>query len=96
MRIRDMAALAALVAALGGAFQYGRYWQASSHAKAVDRLEARLEAADARANAAAAKQIEAEQQAAALAATLEEQANEDPDADRPALGRDSVRRIFNR
>ena len=96
LRIRDVIALAAIVAALGGSFLYGRHWEAQNQAAALDRLQARLEAADMRARDAARKLIEAERQAADLAATLEEQANEDPDANRRALGADSVRRIFNR
>ena len=96
LRIRDVIAIVAIVAALGGSFLYGRHWEAQSQAAALDRLQARLEAADMRARDAARKLIEAERQAANLAATLEEQANEDPDANRRALGADSVRRIFNR
>lgn len=96
MRLRDAILSVALVAALAGSFLYGRHWEAKASDRAIDRLEARLEASDMRARDAARKLIEAERQAAVLAVTLEEQANEDPDADRRALNRDSVRRIFNR
>jgi hypothetical protein len=88
--------IAATIALAAGAFEYGRHIEAQGNQRAIERLQARIEAADMRARDAALKLIEAERQAADLAATLEEQANEDPDADRRAFGRDSVRRIFNR
>lgn len=95
-RIAQTIVALALVAGLTAAFLYGRHWEAQTGQLAIDRLEARLEAADIRARDAALKLIEAERRAAQLATNLEEQANEDPDAGRRALGRDSVQRIFNR
>jgi hypothetical protein len=75
MRLHDMAAIAAGLAVLFGAFQYGRHWEAKGQERAIERLEAHIEAADARARDAAMKLIETERQAADLATTLEGQAN---------------------
>jgi hypothetical protein len=93
--------LAAIGLALLAASHSAAFWQGWRQRGAVEAARVAQITAERRVQAARiaglAEALAAEQAArAALAAEMEEAARADPDADRPALGPDSVRRLSRR
>ena len=93
-----IAALALMWSAAVWAFGYdtGRSGEKARNLAAVAALEDRLQVTASEARRAAHRVIAAEEEARRLAMEAEHEARNDPDADRPAIGPDSVSRIFRR
>lgn len=83
----------AVGAALALAWLHGRSWERSRWVARMSASEAAYDRAAARAEGLAADLARANRAREALAEELDNAARSDPDAARPALSRDSVRRL---
>jgi len=93
---KPIAVLAVLAVVFGAGWHYGAASEEAQQAAERARIERRLATVADDASEAEAARLAAERDRDILAEELENAARADPDANRPALGIDSVRRLDRR